>query len=369
MTPAGDGWKPPLKAGPLDTESVRGALADWLAPRLGTTQLQLSAMERPRASGVSNETLMFEAQWSGNRAAFVARLQSDDPLYFDRDIERQYLMYDALASAPNVVVPRVIDHEPDADVLGTPFFVMERVAGAVPNDNPHFTTSGWLYDATVQQRESVWRSAVEQLVALHSVDPATVAFLAEPQRGRTGLEQDLGYWRASYRWAAGAGVFPILEAGEAWLLDNLPSDPIPGLSWGDARLENMVFDDNYRCAAVLDFETASLAGPESDLAWWAIMDRGSERLPGLGSPQRTIELYHALGGRQLTDLRYHLVLCAFRLSAIYIRLAAQLDARGLLTAETADLAHNNQKVQQLALLLGVAPPGGVTTKLPELALD
>jgi aminoglycoside phosphotransferase (APT) family kinase protein len=316
---------------------------------------------------VSNETLIFSARWKGEQRGFVARLQTDDPLYLDRTVERQYLVYRALADADGVVVPRIIDYEPDPAVLGVPFFVMERVAGEVPSSNPHFTESGWLYDATPAERERLWRSAVEQLVAVHRVDPTNFAILDRSPTGGTGLQQDLDYWRASYRWAAGGREFPILDASEAWLVTNMPFAPGVAFSWGDARIENMVFQ-NFRCAAVLDFETASLAGPASDLAWWAIMDKGSERLPGLGSPQQTLDLYRELGGADLRDLRYHLVLCAFRLSAIYIRLAAQLAARGLLTTDTADLAHNNEKVQQLALLLGLQPPGPVTARLPQLDL-
>jgi aminoglycoside phosphotransferase (APT) family kinase protein len=363
-----DAWKPPLKHGTHDTTRLQRALTSWLESRLGVTGLELSSFDRPRASGVSNDTFLFAASWHRGRRDLVARLQTDDPLYLDGDVERQFLTYRALANLDGVVVPEVIDYEPDPGVLGTPFFVMEQVAGQVPSDNPHFTTGGWLYDATPAQRESVWRSAVEQLVALHRVEASSVAFLQQPHRGATGLEQDLAYWRESYRWAADAKAFPILDAGEAWLIDNLPSSAVIGLSWGDARIENMVFN-NFTCAAVLDFETASLAGASSDLAWWALMDRGSENLPGLGSPQQTLDLYRELSGTDLPHLKYFLVLCAFRLSAIYIRLAAQLAARGLLTPETADLAHDNQKVQQLALLLGMDPPGPGTARLPQLDLD
>jgi aminoglycoside phosphotransferase (APT) family kinase protein len=219
-------------------------------------------------------------------------------------------------------------------------------------------------DAAPDQRERLWRSAVEQLVALHGVDPAGFGFLGRPDRGSSGLEQDLTYWRRSYRWAAQGQEHPVMEAGEAWLLANLPSAPEGGLSWGDCRPENMVFDD-FRCTALLDFETASLAGPSVDLAWWALMDK-RRALPGFGTPQQTVDLYRELSGRTLPELRYCLVLCAFRLAAIYLRLAAQLEARGLLTEQNHDLGRNSEKLQQLALLLDVPPPGEVTASLPPL---
>jgi aminoglycoside phosphotransferase (APT) family kinase protein len=359
-------WDPPLKQERPDSEALRAKLRDWLAQRWPDVRdLRLSPLERPKDSGVSNETVLFDAEWDGGSRRLVGRLQNNDPLYFEVGVDLQYRMYDALADAPGVVVPGLVAFEPDPEVLGTPFFVMERVDGDVPPGLPHFTKAGWLLEASPAERERLWRSAVEQLVALHRLDGARFPFLEHPERGPTGLDQDLAYWRAYYRWAAGSERYPIIEAGEAWLLEHQPRNPAPGLSWGDARIENMIFRD-FRCVAVLDFETASLAGPTADVAWWALMDKGSAVLPGLASPKETLQLYRELGGPEPTDLHWYLVLCAFRLASVYVRLAHQLEARGQL--ERKDLATNSEKIQQLALLLELPPPGPVTATLPDLDL-
>ncbi|MDQ1695788.1 MAG: hypothetical protein QOJ03_1141, partial [Frankiaceae bacterium] len=311
---------------------------------------------------------LFVARGRSARYALVACVQTDDPLYLDAGVERQYRVQRALADADGVVVPAVVDYEADPAVVGAAFFVMERVTGVVPSSSPHFTRAGWLHDASPDQREAVWRSAVEQLVALHRVDVDRLPFLDRHEAGTTSLDRELEHWRAAYRWAAGREPFPVVDAAETWLLANTPTDPALGLSWGDARLENMVFHD-YRCAAVLDFETASLAGPASDLAWWALMDKGSDDLRGLGSPQQTIDLYRELAGGGLRDLQYHLVLCAFRLAVIYIRLAALLRARNALDASQAGLAHDNDKMRQLAVLMGMATPDEVSACAPRLPQD
>ena len=49
-------------------------------------------------------------------------------------------------------VPAVRWVEPDAAVLGEPFFVMERVDGDVPPDIPPYDMGGWVLDATAEQR-------------------------------------------------------------------------------------------------------------------------------------------------------------------------------------------------------------------------
>jgi aminoglycoside phosphotransferase (APT) family kinase protein len=359
-------WDPPLKQERPDSELLRAKLRDWLAQRWPDARgLHLSALERPNDSGVSNETVLFDAEWDGGVRRLVGRLQSDDPLYMEVGVELQYWMYEALADSPGVRVPEIVAFEPDRAVLGTPFFLMERVDGIVPPGLPHFTKAGWVLEASSTQRERLWHSAVEQLVALHRLDGARFPFLERPERGSTGLDQDLAYWRSYYRWAAASQTYPIIEAGEAWLLEHQPTNPTPGLSWGDARIENMMFRD-FHCVAVLDFETASLAGPTADLAWWALMDKGSAVLPGFASPRETLQLYRELDGPEPTDLRWHLVLCAFRLASIYVRLAHQLEARGQL--ENKDLAANSEKMQQLALLLELPPPGPLTATLPDLDL-
>jgi aminoglycoside phosphotransferase (APT) family kinase protein len=359
-------WDVPLKADTHDPEALQAGLQRWLAARLpDATDLRLSPIERPRGNGVSNETVLFDAISGAVTHRLVGRLQTDDPLYLDVGIERQYLMYEGLAAA-GLAVPKVVGYELDPGVLGTPFFVMSRVEGLVPPDNPHWTREGWVVDATPADRERLWHSAVEQLVALHAVHPSRFGFLDRPADGGSGLEQDLAYWRRSYRWAAQGEAHPVMDAGEAWLLANLPSAPEGGLSWGDCRPENMMFTD-FRCTALLDFETASLAGSSIDLAWWALMDK-RRSLPGFGTPQQTVDLYRELSGRELPELHYGLVLCAFRLAAIYLRLAAQLESRGLLTEQNRDLGRNSEKLQQLALLVDVPPPGKVTASLPPLDL-
>jgi aminoglycoside phosphotransferase (APT) family kinase protein len=242
---------------------------------------------------------------------------------------------------------------------------MERVDGLVPPTVPHFSREGWVVDATPAQRERLWHTGVEQLVALHRLDADRFDFLARPDRGDNGLEQDLAYWEAAQRWAGAAHGYPILDAGAAWLHDHLPADPPTRLSWGDARVENMLFRD-FRCVAVLDFETASLAGPLGDLAWWVLMDRARGALPGFGSPRETVARYRDLGGPEPTDFRYWGVLTAYRLAVIHVKLARQMAARGIETATTHDFGATSEKMQQLALLLEWPPPGDRSASLPDV---
>jgi aminoglycoside phosphotransferase (APT) family kinase protein len=129
----------------------------------------------------------------------------------------------------------------------------------------------------------------------------------------------------------------------------------------------MIFRD-FTCVAVLDWDMVSLAGGESDLAWWILQDQGSAaRLPGVGSLDETVELWEQLTGRRAQDLRYYLAFNAFRLGAIRIRLAHQMAAMNGPSSELSDLEANNVAIQQLSLMLGLTPAGPVTATLPDLS--
>ncbi|MGA9556574.1 MAG: hypothetical protein WBR11_06960, partial [Terriglobales bacterium] len=47
--------------------------------------------------------------------------------------------------------------------LGTPFFVMDQVDGRVPLDNPPYVFTGWLLEATPEERAALQRSSIALL--------------------------------------------------------------------------------------------------------------------------------------------------------------------------------------------------------------
>jgi aminoglycoside phosphotransferase (APT) family kinase protein len=116
-----------------------------------------------------------------------------------------------------------------------------------------------------------------------------------------------------------------------------------------------------RVVALFDWDMASLGGPETDLAWWTIMDlsmthsRGIPRLPGWGSPAETMALWEELSGRKLRDMVYHFKFAAFRSAIIVRRLARMLDAKGHLPEQSASWIDNNIGTQYLASMLNLPP--------------
>ncbi|MEI8240336.1 MAG: phosphotransferase family protein [Actinomycetota bacterium] len=335
-----------LKRTQRDPETLQRVLTDWLAPRLGGA-VQVSAPEVPEGTGVANETVMFEARWGAREQGFVLRIASDSPLYLDADIRVHHDMYAALADVPGVPVPKVYGFEADPGLLGAPFFVMERIAGKVPADQPPWASAGFVTEASPDERRTMWENAVKVLAALHQVPVSAVPFLAPPA-GVSGLADHLAYWRRWLDDPVTGGQHDTLDAGHEWLMRHLPTEAPTGLSWGDSRFANVMFRGT-EVVSIFDWDTVSLAGPGADLAWWRTMDGPSSTLPGIGSPDELTQRWQELTGVQATDTEYYDVLTSFRLAAILMRLFSQMGAAGTLPP---DVARQQARESQFVQLLG-----------------
>jgi len=329
----------PLKEARRDPDQVRRILASWLAPRIGATgRVAVSPLISPAGTGVANETLLFEASWPARGAhrteGFVARLASERPLYVDADIEVHAKVYEALADVPGVPVPRVYGYEGDASLLGAPFFVMERIEGQVPGDQPHWQIAGFVHDASPERRRAMWEDAVQVLAALHQVEPARFPFLAG-ECPTSGLADHLAWWRRYLDQGSDGTPVDILEEGHAWLLAHIPKPAPTGFSWGDSRFANIMFR-NDRVVAVFDWDTASLAGAEADLAWWRFMDGPAAAvLPGIGSGDELIRRWEEHTGRNARDIEWYDVFTSYRLGVVMLNLFRNMAADGLMSPEVA----------------------------------
>lgn len=341
-----------------DMEAARLALTRWLSERRPNMRdLELSPIRTPGGTGVANETLLADARWREDGVdrlgGFAVRLAARDPFWIDADIKTQFLMYQALADEPDIPVPPVIAYEADPAWLGAPFYVMEKIEGVVPPDLPFYSQGGFVFEATPADRRLMWEEAVAALAKVHKADVGRLTFLDRPHLGEGGFRQELNYFRRYLDWAAHGRVFETLELGWEWLNANLPTDSQTGLSWGDARVGNMIFKD-FRVQAVLDWDTVSLAGPETDIAWWLHMERDApQALDGWGQPDELVALWEDLTGWKVRNLHYHRVFTAFRLGAIALKVSERMVRHGILSQEAADERARVMSGEKLTILLGL----------------
>jgi aminoglycoside phosphotransferase (APT) family kinase protein len=334
-----------------DLGQTRGVIEDWLAGRLGH-RAQVSDLTVPSGAGVSNETFLFRARALDGSSAqdeeYVLRLHPspDFQVFYDPEFRTQFDLLAVLGETTDVRVPRVYWYEDDPAVFGHPFFVMERIHGDVPVSMPLYTREGFLADASPEQRRRAWSAAIGQLAAIHSVPIQTVTFLDRPEWGSNGLDQQLNYWEKAAEWGLGEHYPAQLDEMIAWLRANQPAEPDTGLSWGDARLGNIMFDANFDVAAVLDWEQASLIGATADLAWWLFFDemyttgQGVPLPSGFGTREQTLQLWQELTGRQPCDLDWHEVFVGYKMANLAIRTTVVLtSARGAAPAMTLSIVN------------------------------
>ena len=290
----------------------------------------------------------------------MLRLDTEDNLFFAPGFADHFRLYRLMHEKGIVPVPEVYGLETDMAVLGQPFFFMERMQGQVPSDQPPFHNAGWVTEASPAARDAMWRDAVAVLARVHRVATADVRFLERPKLGRSGLEQEFNHALDYAEEALGGDRHRVIEHGRDWLRAHFPTDPATAFAWGDARPQNLMFRDG-KVVALFDWDMASLAGPETDLAWWTQMDlsgtvsRDVPRLKGWGSPTETIALWEQLSGRRLRDMHWHFAFAAFRGAVIVMRLAKMLDAKSQLPEQTAWWKDNSIGVQYLASLTGIEP--------------
>src|SRR5690242_3972966 len=123
-----------------DASTLPGHLADWLSgvlpPGADPVVTLHSGID---ANGMSSETIILDVDWTENGEAqhgeYVARVAPaahDLPVFAHYELQDQYDAMRIVAEQTAVPVPAVRWMEPTGDVLGTPFFLMDRIEGVVP---------------------------------------------------------------------------------------------------------------------------------------------------------------------------------------------------------------------------------------------
>jgi aminoglycoside phosphotransferase (APT) family kinase protein len=355
-----------------DPETYRQALDAWMCRQHPELEgLHVHDVDMPRATGFSNETVFFSASWSGNRATssrrYVARIEPEDGGIFPIQtpatavsVELQHRIMSAVAAAGTAPTPPTLPFEGDRSVLGRPFFVMEYVPGEIPADVPRYTQAGFLVDeATPAQRRQMVKSGLENMAALNRLDwqKTGLDWLDASGEGKPSMAVQIGLYREYVLRELAGREHPVMMHALDWLDANVPEAPV-GLSWGDARLGNMIWQD-YRCAAVVDWEAASLAPPEADIGWWVMFDRMSyddmdtPRLEGFPTREEMVAYWEELTGRRVSDIRYWEIFGVMRFCAIMIRLGDRFVRAGLAPADSNNSVQN-LVTEALARLLGIA---------------
>jgi len=323
-------------------------LEQWFSARLGFSVSLVAQAEAAKRNGFAGENLFFTALRNGEVVgSYVVRRQpAGDEKSFPpgRSFLLEGKVQAALGRHTSVPVAPILGVEPDESIIGKPFYAMARVEGHIPCDNPgyHAPGIGSIAALPPEDRRALAFSAIESLADLARVDPRTldVPELWQAAEGQSELAWDIQYYHRFWQWAKEDLEQPLMEEALAWVDRHALRDEPLGVSWGDARYGNVIFQGTQP-RALIDWDMVTLGSPEKDLSWWLLMDHLFGRLlvrePLDGWPEESefIAVFEQRLGRRvdLRRLSFHRVFAAIRMCCTNVRFINVMRRRGVLPRE------------------------------------
>ena len=239
-------------------------LARYLEAKLPAQKVSVTNLYRI-PGGASRETWMFDAAWEGasgaESRAFVVRKDPPASL-LETDRETEYAFYSAFWGS-RVPVPRMRWLEPDASILGGPFFIMDRILGCEAN------TRVILAPPYLQVQQQIARNMYEILGAIATFDwrGTPIERAAESPTTESAWQKELAHWEGITD-AQALSPPTVMRAAIRWLRAN-PPPPAQRISvvHGDYRVGNFLYRDDGSIHGIVDWEMAHLGDPIEDLAW------------------------------------------------------------------------------------------------------
>ncbi|UYP18953.1 phosphotransferase family protein [Rhodococcus sp. Z13] len=293
------------------------AVATWLADHAGVAGVP---EVRQFSGGASNLTYLLRYP---DRDLVLRRPPAGAKPSSGHDMAREYRIQSMLAPV-YPYVPRMVGLCTDHAVLGSDFYVMERVPGTILRANPPTQL-----DLSAEDTRTLCLRIVDLLVELHGIDPQE-AGLSELGRGSGYVARQVAGWTSRYEKARTDNV-PDFTRVTAWLAERQPQDVAQRVIHGDFRLDNIVLDehDPLKPVAVLDWELATIGDPLMDLgsslAYWVQADdepmmlltkRQPSDLPGMLTRDEIVARYAEKTGLPVGDWGFYEVFGLFRLAVI-----------------------------------------------------
>lgn len=309
----------------LDPQRLRA----YLDARFGPAPLDVQRV----SGGQSNPTYFV----THGAARMVLRKQPFGPIQRGAHaVDREFRVLSALHPAGQPV-PRPILFEPDAAILGTPFYLMDRVDGRVFADCA-------LPDLPVPERRAIWLGLADALAGLHRLRPDAVA-LGDYGRPGNYFDRQLKRWSMQLH-SSITGPWPELDRLARHLPALLPPDDgVVALAHGDFRLGNVLFAPQAPVVtAILDWELSTLGHPLADLGfcvmpWNTAPDEYGGILGldhaalGLPSKAEFVDRYRQRNPDAPQLLPFHEAFALFRFAVIFVGIS---DRAALGTASSPD---------------------------------
>ncbi|HXQ21874.1 MAG TPA: phosphotransferase family protein [Candidatus Acidoferrales bacterium] len=279
----------------MDVRQMEERLAGFIARQVGADHVSVSGLHR-LAGGASRETWSVDVRYAqnGTPVELPLVLRRDPPGSAVETRRRDEFELLRAAAAEGVPVPKVYWLADEAETLGAPFLLMERIDGE--------TIARRLLrdDVYAAARRVMTGQLARILAAIHRIDRIKhrLDFLVEAPSGESPAQGELDRYEQIFRFIS-PDPHPAFELALRWLRQRLPPGNQRVVVHGDYRIGNVIFGPEG-VRSILDWELAHVGDPMEDLGWICVRSWrfGNDDKPvgGIGRREELFRAYEAAGG-------------------------------------------------------------------------
>lgn len=226
-------------------------------------------------------------------------------------------------------VPTPIVYCESEEIIGSPFYIMERIQGVILR-----ATNAHKLSISAELFKNLSKALVNNLVELHAFD-INVTGLVDLGKPEGYVHRQTEGWIKRY-YAAETDVLEEMNLLAEWLQKNLPTDQTPTFLHNDYKYDNVILDqqDLTKIIGVLDWEMATVGDPLMDLgvsiAYWSeagddpvLRSFNLSSLPGNLSRKEFVDCYAEKSERDVSNILFYYIFGLFKNAVI----AQQIYAR------------------------------------------
>ena len=269
--------------------------------------------------GYSNLTYLLSIE----NKEYVLRKPPIGAIKRGHDMSREFKVQSAVKKEFSKV-PKMFAYTDDAAVLGSEFYIMEKVEGIILNFK-----EAKKRDIPANDYKTIANAWLDTFTELHQLDYDAIGLtnLGKPEGY---VERQVTNWGKQYLKAATKDV-PSAEKVMQWMQENQPKNYQHCLIHNDYKYDNVVFKDNSwkEITAVLDWEMATLGDPLMDLGtslgYWTLASDHDFVKQGIPSPtifegnpirSEIVASYSNKSGRDIHNIVFYYAFGLFKIAVI-----------------------------------------------------
>lgn len=301
----------------MTLEDLKIKIAPFLEEELSLNTKEISISQFK--GGYSNLTFLIKTE---EKELVLRRPPLGKKISKAHDMIREFRVLEALQKAGYKKIPKPILSCEDESVIGSPFFIMEKVDGLILRNQ---IPSGMNLSSSFFQ--SLSKNSIDALLELHRLElnDSGLLNLGKPDGY---VERQVSGWSERYL-KAKTDEIPAMELAIEWLKSNLPTSTAVSFLHNDFKYDNIVLKDesNPEIKAILDWEMATVGDPLMDLgtslAYWAEKDDveilkmfNLTHLDGNMTRAEVIDYYGEKSGLDMSNMLFYYVFGVFKVGVI-----------------------------------------------------